>query len=259
MLYIDKVAGEKKGKITIDSLLNECWSEEQGKYLNADYSTLCKPDFRNPFIKTLAEEQNSLCCYCMKLLEEHKEMTLEHFIPQNCTPTDFDLYVHPNFAENVIHKSKFNQTRKDIPPQKYPHDISYHNLLLSCNDNTHCNLRRGSRYIQPLVFDADIKKCVSYDKAGIAYSDKYFDEITQLNLSVETLKLYRKIWFKIVDSNPDLDLDHLDVTRLQELILTPDILQSPQAIEKFVEPNSKTSELLKYRWFYTYYKENGSV
>ena len=25
MLYIDKVDGEKKRKITIDSLLNECW------------------------------------------------------------------------------------------------------------------------------------------------------------------------------------------------------------------------------------------
>jgi len=254
MNYIDKIVNEKKGTAIINNLLNETWNDQEERYIDANYDTLCKPEYRQPLIEALLHEQNAYCCYCMQNLEESNKISLEHFIPKNCNQDTFARYNHPIFTKNVIHTNSFDKGNKIIPPEKYPHDIAYHNLLVSCKNPVHCNLGRGNKFIRPLVYDDQIMKKVEYDRNGRIFSAEYFKEINQLNLSVEELRQFRQIWNIISKKYPDLDLKTITCQDLDIIVKGLSLLKNPKLLENLFNSPKNIEKLLDYKWFYEYYK-----
>ena len=255
MQYIDKSILQQQGNQIIDELLGECWSDDNNSYLNADYSTLSKEPFRTNFKRVLLEEQQEMCCYCMKKLDNNHSTTLEHIIPHHASQEDFNTYIHTNFQNNVIHLNNFDRGLKDIPPHRYPHDIAYHNLIASCDSNTHCNHGRGNKPINPLIYDSMINTKMEYDGQGYVYSDEYLDDLEALKISVDSnLILYRWIWAEL--SKQAISPAQLTDDTIQDVILNMDYPNNfSKVIENFFDSPSKKPELLKYSWFYDYYRE----
>lgn len=255
MQYIDKSIRQQEGNQIIDELLEECWSDDDNRYLDADYSTLSKDPFRTNFKSVLLKEQQEVCCYCMKQLHNNHSTTLEHIIPHHISQKDFNTYIHPNFQNNVIHLSNFDRGLKNIPPHRYPHDIAYHNLIASCNSNTHCNNGRKDNPINPLIYDSAISTKIEYDSQGYSHSDEYLDDLETLGISVDTnLIMYRWIWAEL--SQQDITPEKLTDDAIQEVILNMDYPNNlSKLIENFFGSPSKKPELMKYRWFYDYYKD----
>ncbi len=257
MQYIDKSIRQQEGNQIIDELLEECWNDDDNRYLDADYSTLSKDPFRTNFKRVLLEEQQEVCCYCMKQLHNNPSTTLEHIIPHHASQEGFNTYIHPNFQNNVIHLSNFDRGLKDIPPYKYPHDIAYYNLIASCDSNTHCNHKRGNESINPLIYDSTISTKIEYDHQGRAHSDKdeYLDDLATLGISVDTnLIMYRWIWAKL--SQQAIAPEQLTDDTIQDVILNMDYPKNFSTVmENFFDSPSKKPELLKYSWFYDYYRE----
>ena len=108
MQYIDKSIRENEGKQIIDNLLSDCWNNEDNSYVEANYDTLCKHEYREPFVNLLLEEQSNLCCYCMRELANDHKTTLEHIIPHKASITDFAEYTSKLFINNIIHKDNFS-------------------------------------------------------------------------------------------------------------------------------------------------------
>ncbi|MDI9364278.1 MAG: hypothetical protein QM541_04955 [Flavobacterium sp.] len=258
MKYIDKSINETAGKQIVDNLLEHCWIDDQNRYINADYENgLC--DNRTTFYKELSEvlleEQNGLCCYCLKEINEDST-TLEHIIPNKLKLGDFGSYlVTDELRNNVIHKTAFDRSAKVIPPVHYPHDIAYHNLIASCNSKKHCNNYRSDKKIEPFIFDANIETLVEYDRAGNASCVQYDDDLQKLGLSNTNspLKLIRMIWYKlaqIFNQINEITAEIIDDI-IYELIL---LFDGNRVLENFTNTPSYKEDVLRYKWFFQYYK-----
>ena len=249
MQYIDKSIRENEGKQIVNSLLNDCWNDNG--YVGADYDTLCKPVYKKPFIDLLLDEQSKFCCYCMRELDK---TTLEHIIPQSASIQEFDKYISEILTNNVIHKDNFDKSNHVIPPAKYPHDIAYHNLIVSCDGNSHCNHHRGDNFIKTLFYDIEICQKVEYDSKGNAFSVEYFDDLETIGISTNPLLIiYRKIlceFAKIKESIEEISDD--DILEIVATISLEDKYQN--TLNNFWDSPSKRPDLLKYRWFFNYYK-----
>lgn len=259
MKYIDKSVEEEQATTLINRLLEDCWNEEEQTYNGADYDTLKKPTYKDPFPDILLREQKMVCCYCMKALEKNTTTTIEHIIPESTdSEAKYNKYSGTPFLDNhVMLSTAFDRKIKVIPPEKYPHDIAYHNLAASCNSTGHCNHYRGDKFIRPFFFDQEIDQKVSYDSKGIAFSDEYLDDMAETGISVnENLILYRWIWAEIssklthVQAPSDVSDDDI-MTILCELDLNYPLNRIANNL--FGSP-SKKPDLLKYSWFFYYYK-----
>lgn len=255
MKFIDKSINEKAGKRVVDSLLEESWSALDSCYKGADYNGLCKPEFRNQILSLILDEQSSLCCYCLKEIFPG-DTTIEHIIPNRLKVADFDSYlVADELTNNVIHKDLFDRSTKVIPPLHYPHDIAYHNIIASCDSKTHCNNYRGDKKIKPLVFDTNIGHLVEYDKAGNPSSVEFENDLQKLGLlnSNSPLTFIRRIWFRLATKFThinDITLDVIDDI-IYDLIL---FFDDARIIENFTSVPSYKDDVLKYKWFFNYYK-----
>ncbi|KAA2242638.1 hypothetical protein F0L74_08880 [Chitinophaga agrisoli] len=255
MKYIDKSINESAGKQVVDALLNNCWDPVDTIYKAADYDGLCKPPYRNPILSLMLGEQSNLCCYCMKEISS-RNTTLEHIIPHKINVGDFPAYLTTSeLIDNVIHKEDFDKRTRIIPPAQYPHDIAYHNLIASCDSNLHCNNYRSNKKIAPLIFDANIETLVEYDKAGNTYSEKYENDLGALGLSLANspLRLIRMIWYKLSQRFDDISQinDEVINDEIYGLIL---LFNGTKVIENFTGKPSYEEEVLKYKWFFQYYK-----
>ncbi|MEB2778088.1 hypothetical protein SYJ56_22435 [Algoriphagus sp. D3-2-R+10] len=255
MQYIDKSILENRGKTIVNNLLKACWDNDENKYKNANYDTLSKDPFKTNFKEVLLEEQNNLCCYCMKNLSNNNTTTLEHIIPHKSKKEEFDIYNHPNLNDNVLHMDEFRRDLNIIPPNKYPHDIAYHNLIASCDSNTHCNHGRGNKPIKVLIYNPNIHDEIEYNRKGHAYSEEYLDDLATLGISTnKNLILYRMIWSEIAN-NTTINPKDLTDNKIEEIILNMDYADNfSKVIDIFFDSPSKKPELLKYIWFFTYYK-----
>jgi hypothetical protein len=255
MKYIDKSINEIKGKSVINTLLKNCWSNSEALYFGADYDGLSKPQYRGNILKLILDEQQNLCCYCMKNIV-NSSSTIEHLIPIGINKREFETYlVTHELKDNVIHKEAFDRTLNSIPPNLYPHDIAYHNLLGSCNSNIHCNNFRGNNTITPLIFDKQIANYVEYDNAGNAFSENYEDDLNTLGLtkSNSPLRFIRKIWFELskqFDNLEDISIENIDEI-MQRLFLRSNNIKD---IENFSGNTTYRAEITKYQWFFHYYK-----
>lgn len=253
MQYIDKSISPNNGAQIVDNLLSQCWINSE--YKDANYGTLSKPEFRVPFVDVLLQEQNSFCCYCMKLLENNHKTTLEHIIPQKVDIVEFNKYLDPILTINVIHKEYFDKKTNIIPPDKYPHDIAYHNLVASCDSKSNCNNFRKNNLIIPFFYDSNIENKIEYDNEGNTFNFEYFDylELTGISTSAELI-IFRKIWYELSkvknDSDDITDEDILEVVASMELEK-----RFERKLNDFWDSPSKRPELLKFKWFFQYYKQ----
>lgn len=258
MQYINKFTNENEGKAIIDDLLNECW--DGNKYLDANFETLKQQKFKMPFIELLLKEQNFYCCYCMKEIKNDFRTTLEHIIPNNNKNLDqFQAYLETEeLGQNVIDKKEFSRKTKIISPEKYPHDIAYHNLIASCDSNTHCNHFREDKYITAFFFDPLIQSKVMYDYLGIAYSEEYNEDLSTVGITTnEDLRIYRVLWKELSEEfeNPN-DINEEELEMKIYLYSLNDHLDSKsnKIISNLFGNPSKKEELMKYKRFFYYYK-----
>ena len=255
MKYIDKSINETAGKLVVDTLLEDSWDVLDACYKGADYEGLCKPAYRGQILPLMLNEQSSLCCYCLKEIVP-ADTTLEHIIPNRLKVVDFASYLVTNeLTNNVIHKEVFDRNTEAIPPVLYPHDIAYHNLIASCNSNIHCNNYRSDKKIEPFIFDANIETLVEYDRAGNASCVQYDDDLQKLGLSNSNspLKLIRMIWYKlaqIFNQINEITAEIIDDI-IYELILLSD---DNRVLENFTNTPSYKEDVLRYKWFFQYYK-----
>ena len=257
MQYIDKNTHITLGNAIIHRLLENNWNKAESNYTNIDYTNgLCdnRQTYYTELCHVLLENQNNLCCYCMKELESIMT-TLEHIIPHRVSTGDFPKYLTVNNLKNhVIHKDNFDKNIYIIPPPKYPHDIAYHNLVASCNSNTSCNHFRSDKFIFPLMYDAEIENMVQYNEEGIAFNEVYLDELEKTGISTnQELKMYRKIWKELAtqkDTPEEVTDDDIEL-----VVLTLDGDKKYQKmLTNFYGKPSKKEDLKKFKWFFYYYK-----
>lgn len=255
MKYIDKSVNQTDGKAIVDELLTDSWNIDT--YNGADYDALKKPKYKGRITNLLLTEQASNCCYCMKEIELPKT-TIEHIIPQEVRIADFAEYLVVNeLINNVIHKETFDKNSRIIPPSKYPHDIAYHNLIASCDSNLHCNNYRSNKNIKPLVFNPKIYEIVKYDKAGNIDCDQYEEDFNKIGLSnpASPLNLIRRIWFRLAEGFDQINQINEEI--IDDIILDFILLSDgTKVIENFTNKPSYKDEVLKYSWFFLYYKNN---
>jgi uncharacterized protein (TIGR02646 family) len=136
----------------------------------------------------LSEEQNSICCYCMKRIKEHNSH-IEHIQPQAKFPTE---------------------------------TLNYHNLLVSCNgiqdNNENCGHKKEDWYnVQEFLtpLNSDCEKVFSYNITGAMNATSKNGKITidRLNLNALLLVRARKA---IISQSGLFDSDF--ETKKQELI-----------------------------------------
>lgn len=226
----------------------EAWNEEDQKYHGYEYNGLPKD------VKIyLIDEQNDLCCYCLVKLENNSSTTLEHVFPQKPGTTD----LLANYNVKCIDSRVFDYKTRNIPIRELtnlPHDISYYNLIASCNSKNSCNNIRGNAIIRPFFFDSDIKNQFSYNDDGEIFSEKYETEISILGLSNTELIKYRKLWKYIKRKNTPLLFASFDELKTQIKIeaLELGINEDDSFFEGFIEENEqKLLKAIKYKYFYT--------
>lgn len=258
MKYIDKSINVIAGKQIVDNLLMHCWIVDQSCYINADYENgLCdnRTTFYEDINTLLIDEQKELCCYCLKEINEDSS-TLEHIIPNKLNIHDFASYlVTDELTNNVIHKAAFYRNAREIPPLYYPHDIAYHNLIASCKSNIHCNNYRSDKKIEPFIFIVNIENLVEYDKAGNAHSVQYEDDLHKLGLTKinSPLKFTRMIWFELAqtfDNINEISEEVIDEA-IERLVLR---FSDTKEVENFMGRTSYRNDVIKYKWFFQYYK-----
>lgn len=224
------------------------WNNLDIQYYGYVYANLPKDDIKT----NLINEQNGLCCYCMVQLEDDCTTTLEHVFPQK--PIDADLL--ENYNVLCIDNRQFDYSFRNIPLHNLtnlPHDISYHNLIASCNSTSSCNNSRGNAIISPFFFDSNIQNEFRYDDNGEIFSDRYFNEIVILGLSDSTLVKYRKFWKFLKSKNIAISVDNLDELKTQVLIAALELgaIEDDSFFQLFIEDNEiKVLKAIKYRYFF---------
>lgn len=176
---------------------NECWNGNDSSYHGFDYANNSIKEIK----KILLQQQKNLCCYCMQNIDIISS-TIEHIIPQNHNNT-FEKYNFTNY-EHIIDRESWDISCKinDSSSCKgYPHDISFFNLVCSCNNNKSCNSKRKNEFITVPFFDDDLASKISYSDLGVLLSADYKDVIGNCDLNNDNLKYYRVIWKVIKEKN----------------------------------------------------------
>ena len=217
MEYIDKTKLETEGEAIIKSFLERlkvegaAYPKKLYEVFKSDKEDGEPENSKEKLVKVLLAEQNHYCCYCMQKfgLDPKDEVTLEHHILNSITKQeDFDKYL----LKDTILKDKvclapefINNQKTNTPP--FPHTVAYQNLTASCNGRflsrsrtaTHCNLKRGGQYVEPLPLYPTIKAEIEYNKdSGMALWVNEKEESITLNilgLNDDLLLMIRKIWF----------------------------------------------------------------
>ena len=174
--------------------------------------------FRQRLInEVLIQEQDGLCCYCMRRLSECKKMTIEHVMPNHAVDkTELDKYrTRATELDGLPHSEDF----KSLSPITYPphpHSIAYQNLLLSCDGNLFnesptpqcCNLKRKHTFLLPFVLYSNIIQTFIYTEDGMAEwqedpepPESRGNAMRILGLNKSILKMVRRIWFFCTDNN----------------------------------------------------------
>ncbi|MBK7443139.1 MAG: hypothetical protein IPI65_16985 [Bacteroidetes bacterium] len=190
----------------------------------------------------------------MKQLTNDHTTSLEHIAPHHCSTVEFNKYTQPVIVQNVVHRSLFNRGVILVIPGIYPHDIAYHNLLASCNSKSHCNHHRDNNFINCFFYDHQITHKVLYDSEGNVFSSEYIEDLETIGISINQLLIvFRKIWYELAKTKESVgDVLEDDILEVVAEITISD--KFPVTINDFWGSPSKISELMKYKWFFEYYK-----
>jgi hypothetical protein len=201
----------------------------------------------------LLKEQHNRCCYCMRNLNSE---TLEHIIPNGLKDkVKFDDYLDTNTVLNknaiCFAPDYIANKQNSYPP--YPHTVAHQNLAVSCDSKTHCNNFKGNKGIKPIIFYKTITEDIEYESNGFAKWNKETEDIPtieKLGLNDDTLKMIRRIWIYVLESNKNIDTQRDDIIVELSYGLSKD---EEDILWKF--DNNKQWELLKqYDYFAVPYK-----
>ena len=163
------------------------------------------------------------------------------------------------------------QKKVKIAGMPYPHFISYHNLVVSCNGatfedktlvNSHCcNNNRQERFVMPIYLSPDLASGISYTSKGeldyddSVYNCSWFDK-KHLNLTNAWITLVRRMWCRISKSEyTDIDVERArnDKNLRQNII---DDVDSNNEISSWADSDMAWNLFSEYNWFYAYYKRH---
>lgn len=303
MRYIDKNLNLAEGNRYTSDFLQEAFNVEEACFypdvaLEASYSNFSSRKYRygegleegrNGLEPLLVSEQGNYCCYCMGRIESH-DVALEHIVPRNFdeeqNPADeFAYYAGyaPMLSEHVELAGEFAKRRftnkEEIKKQaKYPHLVSYVNLVASCHGiigkkgktSCFCNHPRGNKRIIPLMLMNETSAIVKYNEVGMIIVDlpakgEAKDTVEALQLNHDTLQEIRMLWYKISRTNRTVEevvlIDNLKdrILLLKEIFNIADYTQLDERWKKYA-PSGKEKAMaywnlfIKYDWFYGYYK-----
>lgn len=168
MEYIDK-ANEVAANVIVDDYLQ--WAQSRGKTVVNLYADMGRHKYngvncKHQLIDTvLLPEQSNRCCYCMRHLQDHSQVTIEHVIPQSVTDVA-DMQPYYDGRAPYMTSANICETSAYIANgynggTAYPHKVAYHNFAAACAE---CNNARGNEQIEPLFFFEGIDGEVEYDE-----------------------------------------------------------------------------------------------
>jgi hypothetical protein len=268
MQFISKTNPE--GIRIVSEFLDNQWQDDASKYINIDYkkSAFPKSDLR---LIIMAEQEN-LCCYCLKYMED-KDVTLEHIIPYSTnTQTQLESYFLVDVLKNnVVLQTDFTSSSIKLSTPPFPHRIAYQNLVASCNgnlvgsdDSKFCNGYRGDKFIHPFFYLDDINQRVKYNKLGQVYYTEDDDKntyINSLNLNAKTLKNIRRTWYFLANSEftlSEIEIAYSEQKRKDILFIAIGASSEKTRLDDSLVGTFLTDTfwnvLLQYKWFFNHYK-----
>lgn len=270
MKYIDKNKAPfaTNGRRIIDNFIASQAQSTPAK--ECDYDSFRRSRFKKLFLKLLIKQQQSYCCYCMRIIQSNNTTTtLEHVIPQSCDKVKVDSYLakYPTWFNNVYH---FGNLTPPLSDPLYPHVIAYDNLIASCNGEINgsrsslcCNNRRGNVEIVPLPFDPNISEKVMYigmsgemrvvESVDDTERQAIADTIENLGLNEGRLREIRMLWFRTKRKNAIEFVHKNDKRALAKAIFETEEYTSiaePEFIKYFTE-ESYWKLFCEYKWFAT--------
>ena len=289
MRYIRKTGTqfEAEGKKQTKDYIDSCWNNANHKYENLIYESTRLGKLGSVLFDEQKDKNgNSYCCYCMRRLflkdteDKHKKnITYEHIVPHKIKSNEWesDKVHYLNFSNlnekhiTVCFEGELTDAQKNVKMtgMPYPHFVSYHNLVASCNGatfedktlvNSHCcNNNRKERFVMPIYLSPYLVNGISYTSKGeLDYDDSVYDyrwfDKKHLNLTNAWITLVRRIWCKISKSEyTDLDVEQArnDKNLRQNII---DDVDSNNEISSWAESDMAWNLFSEYNWFYNYYK-----
>lgn len=282
MKYINKFREpfHSSGVKLNQDILESHWNNTDGTYFSLRYGDFDKKKLQ----KLLCEEQDGLCCYCMRRLytdTSKKNITIEHVIPNKITSDQWDSqkamyeknveWLHGPYITVIPTDTSIDKTIKfGMPP--FPHFIAYYNLVASCdgkvltdNDTQKpqhcCNSNRGNSYVEPLFFKSDVSEQIAYDHKGRIICDEslipYFAQKNGLNLSCNFLVKVRHFWNFVANSDytPDDVIKAIDDDDLRQEIIDIIFPVSESEYWKFLEEKKFWLRYSDFDWYYGYYRD----
>ena len=252
----------------VSSFISRQWQEESNSYINIDFDSINKTEYK---INCLSEQQY-VCCYCSREIENTPQTELEHIIPKSINTIDSlqrYLDLSPILLNNIILQQDFRKSTEEQNTPPFPHHIAYQNIVASCNGKikytseniTCCNRKREDTFIPPFNL---MPNSIKYLNDGTIYYD--YDEIdnrfiNSLNLNKDLLKKIRRIWFLFTasDVTPNELLQITTLEQIKEIItLHIDINPLKEAADRTTIHSFKNEVswkmLMNYKYFFNYFK-----
>ncbi len=256
----------------VSNFINGQWQPEANRYINIGYNDIDVSAYRTYCL----EEQNNICCYCCRQIDNSRNTELEHIIPraQNIDNTELQRYFDYSniLAQNIVLQRSFRDsaTQQATPP--FPHHIAYHNIVASCNgriiDTSEylcCNRSRGNDFVPPFNL---MPNSIAYLNDGTLYyvNDEIDNRlINPLNLNKDLLKNIRRIWFLFAKSDVTEDeiMNVTNETEIREIIalnldVNPSKLSKDGKIIDSFKTLSNWQTLIKYKYFLNYFRTNNN-
>lgn len=288
MQCINKIGtqSESEGHKITKEFIDSCWHDDVNQYNNLAYDRSHLKDLGPILLKEQSDcDGNSYCCYCMRRLfltdgDGHSgNVTFEHIIPQNIKreewEQDKDKYLQfQNLREEYIticYDGTLTDEQKanKMTGMPYPHFVSYHNIVASCDGSTFekdkpkksccCNNCRQERFVMPLYLSRELVDGIGYTNDGkLDYDDSVYDSCwfddNHLRLTNAWITTVRKMWYKISQSDySDKDVDKArNDEELRQMII--DDIDSNNEILSWNNNSMVWNLFSEYSWFYQYYK-----
>ncbi len=126
MQFIDKTINQANAHNLLTQFLSSRWSAVNNHYSNIGYNDSEFQPTKQNLKSILINEQNQLCCYCMRKLAKDSTTTLEHIIPRATTTlVDFNNYTHIS----ILHQNVVLQSVFETATMPQPHHLSRIKLL----------------------------------------------------------------------------------------------------------------------------------
>jgi len=276
MRFIRKSALPNAFSNLLDQALQLAWLPDQSAYPKNLYEIIYRGETKSDLLAFLLPEQNFLCCYCLRYIGESKvPVNLEHIIPNKADEKseardDYEKYRSESIEmSRMVHKKDFRPANSSVPPNRYPHDIAYHNLIVACERFDHCfceaNNKRGNRFLPTFTYYPTIEQAWYVGKSGKlfftenTFEQQYLDSGC-LNLNHKRLNLYRATWRFAVTAAYQLNqiLEFSETERKEFLFMAMDKVESQEAVFE-LNNNGTWNEFLRYRYFYSYFQNQSAT